>query len=287
MPISAARAEELAALCRRFRVDVLTAIHGIQSGHPGGSLSVCEILTLLMQERMRFDGGELERDRLVLSKGHAAPMLYRNLVERGILPADSMGTLRRIDSLLQGHPSIHTPGVDMPAGPLGLGLSSEGEYLDAAIEDGADPAAVLLALQEATSEELPVYSLRVLPEKAENAMAAVGGAVWKATLPSNMPAEGAKTALKAILAREAIILPKKTKTREMELDIRPMIISAAVEDGAVLMTLAAGSKANLSPDMVLGLIAKEAGADPEKLIWQIRRMDLLDHELRSLGGEVE
>ena len=171
--------------------------------------------------------------------------------------------------------------------PLGLGLSSEGEYLDAAIEDGADPAAVLLALQEATSEELPVYSLRVLPEKAENAMAAVGGAVWKATLPSNMPAEGAKTALKAILAREAIILPKKTKTREMELDIRPMIISAAVEDGAVLMTLAAGSKANLSPDMVLGLIAKEAGADPEKLIWQIRRMDLLDHELRSLGGEVE
>ena len=124
MPISSARAEELAALCRRFRVDVLTAIHGIQSGHPGGSLSVCEILTLLMQERMRFDGGELERDRLVLSKGHAAPMLYRNLVERGILPADSMGTLRRIDSLLQGHPSIHTPGVDMPAGPLGLGLSA-------------------------------------------------------------------------------------------------------------------------------------------------------------------
>ncbi len=124
MSISAARAEELKALCRRFRVDVLTAIHGIQSGHPGGSLSVCEILTLLMQERMRFSGGELERDRLVLSKGHAAPMLYRNLVEKGVLPADSMGTLRRIDSLLQGHPSIHTPGVDMPAGPLGLGLSA-------------------------------------------------------------------------------------------------------------------------------------------------------------------
>ena len=124
MPITAARAEALKALCRQFRVDVLTAIHGIQSGHPGGSLSVCEILTLLMQERMHFEGGELERDRLVLSKGHAAPMLYRNLVERGILPADSMGTLRRIDSLLQGHPSIHTPGVDMPAGPLGLGLSA-------------------------------------------------------------------------------------------------------------------------------------------------------------------
>lgn len=170
--------------------------------------------------------------------------------------------------------------------PLGLGLSSEGEYLDAAVEDGADPVAMLTALQEATAEELPVYALRVLPEKAENAMASVGGAVWKVTLPSNMPAERAKTALKAILARETIILPKKTKTREIELDIRPMIFSAAVEDGAAVMTLAAGSKANLSPEMVLDLIAKEAGEEPESLSWQIRRMDLLDRELRSLGGEV-
>ena len=170
--------------------------------------------------------------------------------------------------------------------PLGLGLSSEGEYLDAAVEDGADPVAMLAALQAATAEELPVYALRVLPEKAENAMASVGGAVWKATLPSNMPTERAKTALKAILARETIILPKKTKTREIELDIRPMIFSAAVEDGAAVMTLAAGSKANLSPEMVLDLIAKDAGEEPESLLWQIRRMDLLDRELRPLGGEV-
>ena len=170
--------------------------------------------------------------------------------------------------------------------PLGLGLSSEGEYLDAAVEDGADPEAMLAALKAATAEELPVYALRMLPEKAENAMASVGGAVWKVTLPSNMPAERAKTALNAILAREAIILPKKTKTREIELDIRQMIFSAAVEDGAVVMTLAAGSKANLSPEMVLDLIAKEAGEEPESLSWQIRRMDLLDHDGRSLGGEV-
>ena len=167
--------------------------------------------------------------------------------------------------------------------PLGLGLSSEGEYLDAAVEDGADPQAILAALQAATAEELPVYALRVLPEKAENAMAAVGGAVWKATLPANMPLEGAKTALKAILARETIILPKKTKTREIELDIRPMIHEASIEDGALMMTLAAGSKANLAPDMVLDLIAKELGAEPEDFTWQIRRMDLLDHELRPLG----
>lgn len=125
MSITNARVSELEELCRKFRVDVLTAIHGIQSGHPGGSLSVCEIMTLLMQERMNLQRtDDPARDRLVLSKGHAAPMLYRNLIEKGFLPADCMGSLRRIDSLLQGHPSIHTPGVEIPAGPLGLGLSA-------------------------------------------------------------------------------------------------------------------------------------------------------------------
>jgi len=127
MAISQQRAAELRELCRLFRIDVLTAIHGIQSGHPGGSLSVCEILTLLYQERMHIDASrpdDPDRDRLVLCKGHAAPMLYRNLIEKGFLPADSMNTLRRLDSQLQGHPSIHTPGVEMPSGPLGIGLSA-------------------------------------------------------------------------------------------------------------------------------------------------------------------
>ena len=127
MPISAKRAEELKELCRRFRVDALTAIHAAQSGHPGGSLSVCEILTLLYQERMNVSAqrpDDPNRDRLVLSKGHAAPMLYVNLMEKGYLPKESLLTLRVIDSLLQGHPGMHTPGVEMPAGPLGLGLSA-------------------------------------------------------------------------------------------------------------------------------------------------------------------
>lgn len=127
MSITKERVQELNELCRKFRVDVLTAIHGAQSGHPGGSLSVCEILTLLYQQRMHVSAdrpADPDRDRLVLSKGHACPMLYRNLIEKGFLPADSMCTLRKIDSQLQGHPSMHTPGIDMPAGPLGLGLSA-------------------------------------------------------------------------------------------------------------------------------------------------------------------
>ena len=127
MPLTAARAEELKELCRRFRVEALTAIHGAQSGHPGGSLSVCEILTLLYQERMNVSADSQDdpnRDRLVLSKGHSAPMLYVNLMEKGYLPKETLMTLRAIDSELQGHPSMHTPGVEMPAGPLGLGLAA-------------------------------------------------------------------------------------------------------------------------------------------------------------------
>lgn len=127
MSLSKERCAELDELCRVFRIDVLKAVHSIQSGHPGGSLSVCEILTLLYQEVMNIDSlhpDDPNRDRLVLCKGHAAPMLYRNLIEKGFLPADSMGTLRRINSLLQGHPSNHTPGVEMPSGPLGIGLSA-------------------------------------------------------------------------------------------------------------------------------------------------------------------
>ena len=127
MSLTPARAEELKELCRRFRVDALTAIHGAQSGHPGGSLSVCEILTLLYQERMNVSPEKKEdpdRDRLVLSKGHAAPMLYVNLIEKGFLPRESLMTLRAVNSELQGHPSMHTAGIEMPAGPLGLGLAA-------------------------------------------------------------------------------------------------------------------------------------------------------------------
>jgi transketolase len=122
-----ARIEELNVLCNNFRKEVLTAIHSIQSGHPGGSLSVCEILTVLYCEEMTVypdDPKREDQDRLVLTKGHAAPMLYRVLAEKGYFPVDEMKTLRRINSNLQGHPSTHTPGIDMPSGPLGIGLGA-------------------------------------------------------------------------------------------------------------------------------------------------------------------
>lgn len=159
MPLSKARIAELNELCRVFRIDVLKSISGIQSGHPGGSLSVCEILTLLYQERMNIDAAapkNPDRDRLVLSKGHAAPMLYRNLVEKGFLPKDAMDTLRRIDSDLQGHPSIHTSGVEMPAGPLGLGLSAaQGMALGLRLNNS--PARVYVIMGDGEQDEGTIW----------------------------------------------------------------------------------------------------------------------------------
>ena len=116
-------------LCRRLRRDVIAILHERQSGHPGGSLSVCEILATLYMERLRnLDPARPDdprRDRLVLCKGHAAPMLYRILAEKGFFSIEEMHSLRTPGSRLQGHPCMAaTPGVDMTSGSLGQGVSA-------------------------------------------------------------------------------------------------------------------------------------------------------------------
>lgn len=120
--------DELNELCRQCRMDVITVLHEKQSGHPGGSLSACEILVTLLMKKMRIDPKNPQdpgRDRLVLSKGHAAPMLYRVLAEKGFFPLAKLHSLREVNSDLQGHPCMRTtPGVDLSSGPLGMGLSA-------------------------------------------------------------------------------------------------------------------------------------------------------------------
>jgi len=111
------------------------------SGHPGGSLSAADIVTVLYFNEMNIrpdDPKWPDRDRFVLSKGHAAPVLYAALAEAGYFPAEELVTLRRIDSHLQGHPSIRsTPGVEMSTGSLGQGLSAACGMAIAAKLDGA------------------------------------------------------------------------------------------------------------------------------------------------------
>ena len=116
----------LEKLCHQFRIDLIETLHQRQTGHPGGSLSVTEILTTIYFTQMHVDPKnpqDPDRDRLVLGKGHAAPMLYRVLAEKGFFPVEEMATLRCLNTRLQGHPCpLDTPGVDITSGPLGLGL---------------------------------------------------------------------------------------------------------------------------------------------------------------------
>jgi len=118
---------ELEKMAKQLRRDVITMIATAGSGHPGGSLSAADIVTALYFKVMRHDPKNpqwSERDRFVLSKGHAAPILYAALAECGYFPVEELSTLRKLGSRLQGHTDrTLTPGVEMSAGSLGQGLS--------------------------------------------------------------------------------------------------------------------------------------------------------------------
>ena len=112
----------------KIRLGILESVHAAASGHPGGSLSIAELLSYLYFAELNVkpeDPKWEDRDRFVLSKGHTAPALYAALAEKGYFSPDHLCTLRQTDSILQGHPDMKlTPGVDMSTGSLGLGISA-------------------------------------------------------------------------------------------------------------------------------------------------------------------
>lgn len=120
--------QALEDIANRVRIDILQEIYYGKSGHPGGSLSIADILTVLYFNEMNIDPKkpkDMARDRLVLSKGHASAALYATLAERGYFPKEDLVTFRNINSYLQGHPAMDkVPGVDMTTGSLGQGLSA-------------------------------------------------------------------------------------------------------------------------------------------------------------------
>ncbi len=120
--------ELLKRTAANIRLGVLEATHSAASGHPGGSLSIADVLTYLYFVEMKIDPKNPkwdDRDRLVLSKGHTTPGLYSALAERGYFSKDELKKFRQVDSFLQGHPDMKgTPGVDMTTGSLGLGISA-------------------------------------------------------------------------------------------------------------------------------------------------------------------
>jgi transketolase len=134
--------DQLTAMARRVRRHIIEMVTEAGSGHPGGSLSAVEILCALYFRVLRYDAQRPdwpERDRFILSKGHATPVYYSVLAEAGYFPVDELLTFRKLNSRLQGHSKINTaPGIEMSAGSLGQGLSySIGQCLAARL-DGKD-----------------------------------------------------------------------------------------------------------------------------------------------------
>lgn len=120
--------KELAIIATRVRKNIVEQVYRAKSGHPGGSLSIADVLTVLYFNNMNIDIDNSkweDRDRFVLSKGHCSPALYAVLAERGFFPVEDLKGFRSIDSVLQGHPDMkYIKGVDMSSGSLGQGLSA-------------------------------------------------------------------------------------------------------------------------------------------------------------------
>ncbi len=142
MEIPAEKLDQLREKAREIRRHIISMVGTAGSGHPGGSLSAADIVTALYFEVMRVDPARPnwpERDRFVLSKGHAAPVLYAALAQRGYFPVAGLSSLRQTGSPLQGHPDMRkVPGVEMSTGSLGQGLSAANGMALAGKLDGQD-----------------------------------------------------------------------------------------------------------------------------------------------------
>lgn len=134
--------KQLTAAACKVRMGIIEGTHSAKAGHPGGSLSSADMMTYLYFKEMNVDPKNPNfenRDRFVLSKGHAAPALYAALAHRGFFPVEELKTLRHIGSRLQGHPNMNeTPGVDMSTGSLGQGVSAAAGMALAAKHRGND-----------------------------------------------------------------------------------------------------------------------------------------------------
>ena len=165
--MNASLKKELEIFATKERLLLLEGIFNAKAGHPGGSLSIAELMAYLYNVEMKVDASNPkweDRDRFVLSKGHAAPALYATLALKGFFPTEDMKTLRKSDSYLQGHPSMKcVPGVDMSTGSLGQGIS----------------AAVGMALAaKLDNKDFRVYTILGDGEIEE-------GQVWEATMFAN------------------------------------------------------------------------------------------------------
>ena len=154
------KALELARIANSIRFGIIEAVYNAKCGHPGGSLSIADIMAYLYFEEMKVDPSNPKdpmRDRFVLSKGHTVPALYATLAERGFFPKEDLKTLRKTASYLQGHPDMKgVPGVDMSTGSLGQGVSTACGMALSSKLDGS-PFRVYTVVGDGESEEGQVW----------------------------------------------------------------------------------------------------------------------------------
>lgn len=170
--------EELQAICKLIRRHIVEMTGAAKSGHPGGSLSAVEILVTLYFDVMRHDPANPkwpERDRFLLSKGHAAPVLYSVLAEAGYTPIDQLNTLRKLGSIYQGHPDVRfIPALEASTGSLGLGLSlAIGMGLAARLDKSPTRAYVVLGDGEIQEGQIWEAAMSAAFHKVDNVVAIV------------------------------------------------------------------------------------------------------------------
>ena len=170
--------KELAKIACNVRMGIIEGTFNAKSGHPGGSLSITEILTYLYFKEMNIDAAEpmkVDRDRFVLSKGHAAPALYAVMAQKGYFPVEELKTLRKVDSRLQGHPSMnYLPGIDISSGSLGQGISAAcGMALGAKLKGDAFRVYTILGDGEIEEGQVWEAAMYAAAKKLDNLVAFV------------------------------------------------------------------------------------------------------------------
>src|SRR5258708_4917272 len=152
--------EELQAIAKRIRREIIEMIGAAKSGHPGGSLSAVEIVVELFFDYMRIDPKNpkwADRDRFILSKGHAAPVLYAAMAEAGYTPIDQLNTLRKLGSIYQGHPDVrYIPSLEASTGSLGEGISL-GLGMGLAAKLDKSPARAYVVIGDGESQEGQIW----------------------------------------------------------------------------------------------------------------------------------
>lgn len=176
--MDASSKRELSKIACNVRKGIIEGTFNAKSGHPGGSLSIAEILTYLYFKEMNIDPqnpAKEGRDRFVLSKGHAAPALYSVMAQRGYFPVEELKTLRKSNSRLQGHPSMnYLPGVDISSGSLGQGISAAcGMALGAKLKGDAFRVYVVLGDGEIEEGQVWEAAMYANAKKLDNLVAFV------------------------------------------------------------------------------------------------------------------